>query len=96
LLAVAHEFRSFSGQIDEKEIRVVTQRATKKYHPRLNHKVSKKFSGIFFREAVRWFRFLGRFKESMEKPLPFAEQMDAFVSWMVRERGLSPATIKSR
>ncbi len=42
-----------------------------------------------------WLRFLGWWYEPVE-PVPFAESLDAFVTWMAHERGLATSTIACR
>jgi len=47
----------------------------------------------FIGTAVRWFRFLGRFSEAPEAPVPFSDLLREFVVWMEDERGLARLTI---
>ena len=97
LLRIAHELRDCPDQkVSEEQIQAATQRASRR--PRGFPKIRKvrAFRKTFARETKRWLRFLGRFRESGVKPLPFANLLGDFASWMEHERGLSPATIKSR
>lgn len=49
-----------------------------------------------FVEITRsWLRFLGWWYEPVE-PVPFAEVLDAFMTWMAHERGLATTTIACR
>jgi site-specific recombinase XerD len=49
----------------------------------------------FMDVARPWLRFLGCLHEPVEA-VPFAKQLDAYVSWMAQERGLAPTTIERR
>ena len=46
--------------------------------------------------ATRWLRFLGRLQPSVLAPRPYAENIDQFNDYMLRERGLSPRTTDYR
>ncbi len=46
--------------------------------------------------AMRWLRFLGCLQAQPTPTSPYADQLSAFVSFMDRERGQSPATIRGR
>ena len=97
LLRIVHELKDCPDlKVSEEQIQAATQRAARR--PRGFPKIRKvrEFRKIFARETKRWLRFLGRFQESAVRPLPFADLLDDFASWMERERGLSPATIKNR
>jgi site-specific recombinase XerD len=47
----------------------------------------------FIEVARAWLRFLGCFHEPVE-PIPFTEQLDAYLTWMTHERGLAATTIE--
>jgi site-specific recombinase XerD len=42
-----------------------------------------------------WLKFLGWWREEKE-PVPFAELLEQYVTWMRHERGLSPVTVSVR
>ena len=46
----------------------------------------------FIFHATKWLRFLGRLREKVVEQ-PFSSQLDAFVRFELRDRGLSPATV---
>jgi site-specific recombinase XerD len=50
----------------------------------------------FIGYAARWLTFLGRLQPPAAAPGPHAEQIAAFSDFMLRERGLSPLTVKYR
>jgi site-specific recombinase XerD len=47
----------------------------------------------FMEVARSWLRFLGCLHEPVEA-MPFAEQLEAYVTWMAQERGLATTTIE--
>ncbi len=47
----------------------------------------------FMEVARAWLRFLGCLHEPVE-PMPFAERLDAYLTWMAHERGLAATTIE--
>lgn len=97
LLRIVHELRDcLDLRANEEQIRAAACRATR--GPRGFPKIRKlrPFRRVFVREAKRWLRFLGRYQESRVEPLPFADRLDDFASWMEHERGLSPVTIEKR
>jgi site-specific recombinase XerD len=57
---------------------------------RLRPDLSKQF---FMRQAVRWLKFMGRLQPPPTPAKPHEEKMVEFADFMLRERGLSPATI---
>jgi integrase/recombinase XerD len=50
----------------------------------------------FIRQAVRWLAFLGRLKPTCTPMKPHEEKIIEFADFMLRERGLSMATIEQR
>jgi integrase/recombinase XerD len=52
--------------------------------------IGKRF---FVFHATNWLRLLGRFEE-LPAPQPFGGKLDAFVAFLVGDRGLSPSTIR--
>jgi integrase/recombinase XerD len=97
LLRIVHELKNCSDlKISEQQIQAAAQRAPRRRRGFPKIRRGRQFRKTFAREAKRWLRFLGRFQESGMKPLPFADLLDGFASWMEHERGLSPATIKNR
>lgn len=50
---------------------------------------------VFLEFARPWLKFLGWWRTEKE-PVPFAEKLEAYLTWMRQERGLSPATIRGR
>ncbi len=58
----------------------------------IKQKVVNNFSGV----AQRWLRFLGRLRQPPAPVSPYAKKIKAFADDMEHERGLSPATIRSR
>jgi site-specific recombinase XerD len=46
--------------------------------------------------AIRWLTFLGRLQPPALAPVPYAENIDRFLDYMLRERGLSPRTADYR
>jgi integrase/recombinase XerD len=46
--------------------------------------------------AIRWLTFLGRLQPPVLAPGPYAENIDQFIDYMLRERGLSPRTADYR
>lgn len=57
-------------------------------------KLDGPWTRIRFVEVARpWVRFLGLFAQVSEPP-PFAERVEAYTTWMERERGLAASTIK--
>jgi hypothetical protein len=50
---------------------------------------------VFLEFGRPWLKFLGWWREESE-PIPFPEQLEWYVTWMGRERGLSPQTIYVR
>ena len=50
----------------------------------------------FIQTASAWLRFLGRLQEPQTEPPAFAELVQAFDSYLRKERGLSPRTIHNR
>ncbi len=49
---------------------------------------------VFTGHAVRWLSFLGRMQVPAAVQQPYADQVSEFTDYMVRERGLSPSTVK--
>lgn len=97
LLRIVHEFRDCAGlKIGEQQIRVATQRAARRHCGFYKIRKDREFRKRFAREAKQWLCFLGRFKESDIKPVPFVDKLDNFAVWMERERGLSPVTVEKR
>lgn len=97
LLRIVHEFRNYSDlKISVDQIRTATQRATRRHCGFYKIRNNREFRKRFEREAKHWLRFIGRFQEFDIKPVPFADRLDDFASWMECERGLSPATIEKR
>ena len=50
----------------------------------------------FVGDVVRWMRFLGRLQEPEELRHPHSAEVDAWLDWMCRDRGLSEATASAR
>lgn len=50
---------------------------------------------VFLEFGRPWLKFLGWWRTERE-PVPFAEQLEAYLIWMRQERGLTPATIRAR
>ena len=50
----------------------------------------------FVGAVVRWMRFLGRLQEPEELRHPHTAEVDAWLDWMRRDRGLSEATVSAR
>jgi len=50
---------------------------------------------VFLEFGRPWLKFLGWWREKQE-PIPFAECLERYVTWMRQERGLSPWTIYAR
>lgn len=50
---------------------------------------------VFLEFARPWLKFLGWWRTDKE-PVPFSETLEAYLTWMRQERGLSPATIRGR
>ena len=50
----------------------------------------------FVGDVVRWMRFLGRLQEPEELRHPHTAEVDAWLDWMRRDRGLSEATVSAR
>lgn len=97
LVRIAHELRDCPDlKVTEEQIQAAMQRAARRRRGFPRIRKVRAFRKIFARETKRWLHFLGRFQEPGVKPLPFAVLLDDFASWMERERGLSPATIKNR
>jgi site-specific recombinase XerD len=97
LLRIVHELKDYPDlKVGDEQIRAAAQRVTRRHRGFPKIREIRKFRKIFAREAKRWLRFLERFQESGVNPLPFADLLDDFTSWMEHERGLSPATIKNR
>jgi integrase/recombinase XerD len=97
LLAVVHELKDYPDlRVGEEQIQSATQRAARMHRQYSKAGDVRKFRKLFEREAKRWLRFLGRFQESIVKPLRLADSLEDFVAWMERERGLSLATIDNR
>ena len=96
LLRIAHELRDCPDQkVTEEQIQAATQRASRR--PRGFPKIRKvrAFRKTFARETKRWLRFLGRFL--IVAPAPsLSPTYSVTSSCTEHERGLSPATIKSR
>jgi integrase/recombinase XerD len=58
---------------------------------RKNHRVRVR---LFTGHAVRWLTFLGRLQPPATVQQPYADRVAEFADFMLRERGLSPWTIK--
>ncbi len=56
------------------------------------HRTRKRFVNV----ATDWLRFLGRLNEPECLPIPYAELVAEFTSFLEHERGQSPATIRRR
>ena len=97
LLRIVHELEDYPNcQLSEEQIQTAAHRATRRHCGFYKIRNNQEFSKRFAREAKNWVRFLGRFKESDIKPVPFADKLEDFAVWMRRERGLSPATVEIR
>lgn len=97
LLRIVHELKDCPDlKVSEEHLQAAAQRATRRAGGFPKIRKVRQFRKTFAGEAKRWLRFLGRFQEPAIKPLPFADLLDEFASWMKHERGLSPATIKNR
>lgn len=53
-------------------------------------------SGFFVQIATDWFRFLGRLREPITQPLPYAQQLEEFSRWMREERNLASETMRTK
>jgi integrase/recombinase XerD len=57
----------------------------------------RRFSrGQFLCFARAWLRFLGRLQMPTTSPSPYADQVAAFGAFLLRDKGLSPRTVKDR
>src|SRR3954451_16157707 len=57
----------------------------------------RRFSrGQFLCFARAWLRFLGRLQMPTTPPSPFADQIATFATFLLRDKGLSPRTVKDR
>jgi integrase/recombinase XerD len=52
--------------------------------------------GDFLRYALTWLRFLGRLKVPTPPPSLFEDRIAAFGTFLLRDKGLSPVTVKDR
>jgi site-specific recombinase XerD len=57
---------------------------------------AREYRRAFLHITTGWLRFIGRLQSPAARPRPYAALVDDFALWMTEERGLSPATIKSR
>jgi integrase/recombinase XerD len=52
--------------------------------------------GEFLRHACAWLRFLGRLQPPATPRSPFADQIATFADFLLRDKGLSPWTVRGR
>lgn len=50
---------------------------------------------VFLEFGRPWLKFLGWWRTE-EEPIPFAEHLESYLTWMRQERGFSPATVHGR
>ncbi len=97
LLAVAHELRDCPDlQGGTEHIQAAATRAAHLHRKYAHAGGARQYRKRFVREARRWLRFLGRFREPALTAPPFGGLIEDFATWMEHERGLSAPTIHLR
>lgn len=96
LLAVAHELRAYPDlNVSAGEIKTAADSAVRlrrSFQSGGNRHYRKRFTRV----ATRWLSFLGCLHKPTTEPVPFADLIEDFTTWMDRERGLSASTIQNR
>lgn len=97
LLEVASQLDASPGRrMTERQIKAAADRWIHRGHWHTDRRRRGSAREDFIRIAVRWFRFLGRFIETPEEPVPFSDLLREFIVWMEDERGLARLTIAYR
>lgn len=94
LLWVARKLNAYGSlRVTTKEIEAVAQDWAER-EKKCGQKLRGPWTRIRFLQVAKpWIRFLGFF-DAAAAPPPFADRIEAYTSWMVRERGLAASTVK--
>ena len=98
LLIIAHQLRLAERPAEAIPLTEIQRQATrwanrpdKKTTPEGIPHARQRFLGF----ATAWLRFLGRLHEPPPPSSPYADRIAAFADYLLRERGLSPQTIRT-
>lgn len=96
LLMAAHELRAYPDlKVSMEQIKAAADSVMRLRH-HFRSGGNRRYRKDFMRVVTQWLSFLGRLHKPAVEPVPFADLIDNFTTWMERERGLSAATIQNR